>query len=183
MGNYLESVGKQFIYYKSLAEGAMRQLSAEQLNWQFNSESNSISIIVRHISGNMRSRFTEFLTTDGEKLWRNRDEEFMEHYVLPDQIFAIWEEGWAVLLETLGSLCDGDLGRIVYIRNEGHTVTEALNRQLAHYSYHAGQIVFIAKMCKDNEWRTLSIARNRSSYYNELKFSNEKQRKHYTDGL
>lgn len=102
MGNYLESVGKQFIYYKSLAEGAMRQLSAEQLNWQFNSESNSISIIVRHISGNMRSRFTEFLTTDGEKLWRNRDEEFMEHYVLPDQIFAIWEEGWGGIIGNTG---------------------------------------------------------------------------------
>ncbi len=183
MESYLNSVVKQFKYYKMLGEKAMEQLQEEQLFWQHNEESNSIAILVNHIAGNMLSRFTEFLTADGEKSWRNRDAEFTNPFNNKEELMNQWEEGWACLLKTLEHLTNEDLERVVYIRNDGHTVVEAINRQLAHYPYHIGQMVFIAKMLKNEDWQTLSIARNKSADYNNRKFSQEKDRRHFTDDL
>jgi uncharacterized damage-inducible protein DinB len=181
--SYLSSAIKQFEYYKSLGEKAMDQLSGEQLFHQFSSESNSIAVIVNHITGNMRSRFTNFLTEDGEKPWRDRDAEFEQRFDNPEELMTSWNEGWDCLLGALKNLGDEDLQRIVYIRNDGHTVMEAINRQLAHYPYHIGQIVFAAKMAIDGQWESLSIPKNQSGAYNNRKFSQEKDRRHFTDDL
>jgi len=183
MDNYLESITKQFLYYKQLAEQAIEQLQEQDLFWQYNQESNSISTIVNHLSGNMLSRFTDFLTSDGEKPWRNRDNEFEPEITSKEELIKRWNKGWDCLLNAINQLSDEDLNAIIYIRNDGHTVTEAINRQLAHYPYHIGQIVFIAKMRKNEAWKTLSIARNKSADYNARKFSNEKEKRHFTDDL
>lgn len=183
MESYLNSVVKQFKYYKMLGEKAMEQLQEEQLFWQYNEESNSIAVLVNHITGNMLSRFTDFLTTDGEKTWRNRDAEFTNPFSSKVELMERWSKGWDCLTEALEQLTDADMERIVYIRNDGHTVVEAINRQLAHYPYHIGQIVFIAKMLKNEDWKTLSIARNKSTNYNSRKFSQDKERRHFTDDL
>ncbi|KAB5487609.1 DUF1572 family protein [Flagellimonas hadalis] len=183
MNSYLESIKKQFLYYKMLGEKAMEQLTEEQLFWQYNEESNSIAILTNHIAGNMLSRFTDFLTTDGEKDWRNRDSEFTNSFLNKTEMMNYWNKGWECLLTTLEQLSEKDLEKIIYIRNDGHTVVEAINRQLAHYPYHIGQMVFIAKMLKNEAWNTLSIARNKSGNYNNRKFSQEKSKRHYTDDL
>lgn len=181
--SYINSVIKQFQYYRMLAEKAMEQLDDESLFWQYNDESNSIAIIVNHISGNMQSRFTDFLTSDGEKTWRNRDAEFGNKFHDRSSLLAHWEKGWECLFNTLSNLSIEDLESIVYIRNDGHTVVEAINRQLAHYPYHIGQIIYIAKMVTDEKWKSLSIPRNRSNDYNNRKFNQEKVRRHFTDDL
>ncbi|GAA0874714.1 DUF1572 domain-containing protein [Wandonia haliotis] len=183
MNSYLTSLQKQFLYYKSLGEKAINQLEEEQLYLQFNPESNSIAILVHHLAGNMLSRFTDFLTTDGEKSWRNRDAEFTNPFQSKKELLEHWDKGWNCLFNTLEELTESDLEKTVYIRNDGHTVTEALNRQLAHYPYHIGQIVFIAKVLKNEDWQTLSIPRNQSSEYNSRKFSQEKEKRHFTDDL
>lgn len=183
MEDYLESVKKQFLYYKMLGEKAMDQLQEDQLFWQYNGESNSIAILVNHITGNMLSRFTDFLTTDGEKPWRNRDAEFTNPFHSKAELMERWNTGWSCLMNTLNQLTTEDLKQIVYIRNDGHTVTEAINRQLAHYPYHIGQLVFIAKMLQNDHWKTLSIARNQSADYNDRKFSQDKDRRHFTEDL
>jgi hypothetical protein len=179
--SYLTSAIKQFEYYKMLGEKAMAQLPDEALFWQYNAESNSIAVIVSHIAGNMLSRFTDFLTSDGEKPWRNRDAEFENRFANREALISHWNEGWECLLSTLRGLTAEQLEDIVYIRNDGHTVVEAINRQLAHYPYHIGQIIFIAKMATNEKWETLSIARNRSHDYNDKKFAQEKSRRHFTD--
>lgn len=181
MSSYLTSVRKQFQYYKELGEKAMSQLTEEQLNWQYNEESNSIAVLVHHISGNMLSRFTDFLTSDGEKNWRNRDTEFVNEFTDKEELMRRWNKGWDCLSRVLEELKEENLEQEVYIRNEGYTVTEAINRQLAHYPYHIGQLVFIAKMLKNEEWKVLSIPRNQSAAYNETKFSQEKGRRHFPD--
>jgi hypothetical protein len=181
--SYLSSVTKQFEYYKMLGEKAMDQLPDEALFWRFNEESNSIAVIVSHIVGNMLSRFTDFLTTDGEKPWRDRDAEFEGYLSNRQELLAYWNKGWDCLLNTLRNLKEEELELIVYIRNDGHTVTEALNRQLAHYSYHIGQIVYIAKVATGGNWKSLSIPRNKSVDFNSKKFSQEKMKRHYTDDL
>ncbi len=178
MESYLDSIKKQLSYYKMLGEKAMEQLGEEQLFWQYNQESNSIAVIVNHIAGNMLSRFTDFLTSDGEKPWRDRDAEFANPFDSREELMNRWGQGWDCLMKALEQLTEADLERIVYIRNDGHTVVEAINRQLAHYPYHIGQIVFIAKMLKNEDWQTLSIARNRSADYNSRKFSQDKERRH-----
>lgn len=180
---YLTGVIKQFEYYRILGEKAMAQLPDEALFWQYNPESNSIAILVQHLVGNMLSRFTDFLTSDGEKIWRNRDVEFEGGLADRNELLAHWDEGWDRLLSTLNALSEEQLGEIVYIRNEGHTVLEAINRQLAHYPYHVGQIVYIAKMAMGDQWSSLSIPRNRSREYNDQKFSEKRTRRHFTDGL
>lgn len=183
MNSYLESVRKQFLYYKKLGEQAMQQLSETELFWQYNEESNSIAMIVKHMAGNMLSRFTDFLTSDGEKEWRNRDAEFVNDLESKEEVFAKWQQGWECVISAVDTVHEDNLETIVYIRNEGHTVIEAFNRQLAHYAYHVGQIVFVAKMCKNTDWQTLSIARNKSVEYNSKKFSQEKTRRHFTDDI
>ncbi|MBC8882482.1 DUF1572 family protein [Flavobacterium piscinae] len=179
--NYLESVKKQFLYYKTLGEKAFEQLEPEQLFISVNEDTNSIAVIVNHLVGNMLSRWTDFLTTDGEKEWRNRDAEFEEILKTKTELLAHWEKGWHCLFEALNNLQPHQLDEIIYIRNEGHTVLEAINRQLAHYPYHIGQIVFYAKMIKKTEWQSLSIPKNKSNIYNADKFSQEKSIKNFTD--
>ena len=179
--SYLESVKKQFLYYKMLGEKAMAQLEPEQLFVSVNEDTNSIATIVKHISGNMLSRWTDFLTTDGEKEWRNRDAEFENDLQSKDEVILVWNKGWDCFLTTLNSLKPEQLSDIIYIRNEGHTVIEAINRQLAHYPYHVGQIVFYAKQLKKNDWDSLSIPKNKSGNYNAEKFAKEKEIKNFTD--
>ncbi|HEK20548.1 DUF1572 family protein [Mucilaginibacter sp.] len=181
MDSYLESSRKQFNYYKILAEKAVEQLTDEQLFWRPDAESNSIAIIMNHIAGNMLSRFTDFLTTDGEKPWRNRDAEFEATEQSRAAIFENWNKAWECLFNSLDTLKQEDLESIVYIRNDGHTVMEAINRQLAHYPYHVGQIVYIAKIQQGSSWQSLSIPKNSSTSYNANKFNNEKGRRHFTD--
>lgn len=180
---YLKSADRQFRYYKHLGEKAMEQTSEAGLSFVPNEESNSIAMIVKHMHGNMLSRWTDFLTTDGEKEWRQRDAEFDNDLQGRATILQKWEEGWQCLFNALGSITDEDLERIIYIRNEGHTVLEAINRQIAHYSYHAGQIVYIAKLLKNEGWTSLSIPRNKSADYNSNKFSKDKGLRHFTDDI
>lgn len=180
---FIESVKKQFAYYKHLGDKTFEQLQEPDFFWQFNAESNSIAVIVKHLWGNMLSRWTDIFTTDGEKEWRNRDSEFEADLNSAAEVLEKWEAGWNCLFNTLNSLSESDLNKIIYIRNEGHTVQEAINRQLAHYPYHVGQIVFIGKMIQNEKWQSLSIPRNKSNQYNAEKFSTEKQRRHFTDDL
>lgn len=181
--NFLESSRKLFRYYKGLGEKAIAQLNDEQVLRKPNEASNSIALIVHHLNGNMLSRFTDFLTTDGEKPWRNRDSEFDEAYADKAAMMKAWEEGWACVFNALDPLTPGDLSRIIYIRNEGQTVLEALQRQLAHYASHVGQIIYQAKILKGDQFHTLSIPKGGSASFNNDKFSQEKERRHFTDGL
>jgi len=164
--DYIESVRKQFAQYKSLAEKAMDQVADNKLSWQINHETNSITTIVKHMAGNMLSRFTDFFTSDGEKPWRDRDGEFENEEMTREQLTAFWNRGWNCLFQVLNSLTSEDIPRIVLIRNEKHTVMEAINRQLTHYAYHVGQIVFIGKMILDNQWKSLTIPRKGSKEFN-----------------
>ncbi|MBS0647555.1 MAG: DUF1572 domain-containing protein [Verrucomicrobia bacterium] len=177
---YLESVIKQFEYYKMLGDKTFAQVPNEKLFWQYNEDSNSIATIVKHLSENMLSRWTDFLTTDGEKEWRNRDDEFENDIATKQELLNKWNEGWKVFLDTLKSLKEEDLEKTIYIRNQGHSVMEAINRQLAHYPYHIGQIVFIGKMCVD-KWTSLSIPKGNSKQFNDDKFSKPKHKAHFTD--
>jgi len=180
---YLESAKKEFGYYKLLGEKTFSQLTDEQLFIEANSESNSIATIVKHLRGNMLSRWTDFLTTDGEKEWRKRDEEFENDISTREELLQKWQEGWSCLFKALDSISDDDLSRIIYIRNQGHTILEAINRQLSHYPYHIGQIVFIGKMLSDKNWNSLSIPKGGSKEYNLDKFSKPKTNQHFTDEL
>ncbi|MCB9081954.1 MAG: DUF1572 family protein [Lewinellaceae bacterium] len=181
MSNYLESMTKQFAYYQMLGDKAMKQVTPEQLFWMYNPESNSIAIIVKHLWGNMVSRWTDFLTADGEKSWRDREAEFDNDLASADDLWQKWEEGWQALFTALNALTEADLEQIIYIRNQGHTVMEAINRQVAHYAYHVGQIVFLARMIAGSQWQSLSIPRGQSDAFNTQKFTQPKQRGHFTD--
>ncbi|MBP6185643.1 MAG: DUF1572 domain-containing protein [Saprospiraceae bacterium] len=172
---YLESAKKQFAYYKSLGEKTFAQIPDDALFWQINPESNSIAMVVHHLWGNMMSRWTDFLTTDGEKEWRDRDAEFENRISSRSELMAHWNEGWDCLFSALNELTEDDLAHVVYIRHEGHTVIEAINRQLAHYPYHIGQIVFIGKLISADKWTSLSIPKGQSQTFNENKFNSSKQ--------
>jgi hypothetical protein len=180
---YVSSIIKQFEYYKLLGEKTFDQLNDKDIHWRYNSESNSIAIITKHIVGNMLSRWTNFLTEDGEKIWRERDQEFEDTYVNKAEMILAWEKGWNCLFEAITPLKQNQLEQLIYIRNQGHTVTEALNRQLAHYASHVGQIMFLGKMIKGKEWQSLSIPKGNSANYNQEKIAQEKARKHFTDDL
>lgn len=168
--NYLESVIQQFNYYKSVGERTLDQLTDEQLFWQYNEESNSVAMIIQHLSGNMLSRFTDFMTSDGEKDWRNRDTEFEAAVNSRDALLAKWNDGWRCLFDAISPLTEQDLDKIVKIRAEEHTVAEAINRQLAHYPYHIGQIVYIGKMLTGDNWKSLTIPRGKSGAFNDKMF-------------
>lgn len=178
---YLDSVKKQFEYYKMLGDKTFLQLEDDKLFWQYNEDNNSIAAIVKHLWGNMLSRWTDFLSTDGEKEFRNRDAEFENDIQTRNELIVKWNEGWICLFNAINLLTTEDLDKIIYIRNQGHTVTEAINRQLAHYPYHIGQIVFIGKMLASNGWNSLSIPKGNSQAFNNDKFSKPKQRGHFTD--
>lgn len=172
---------KRFEYYKSLGDKTFDQLSNEQIFWQYNEESNSIAMIVKHIAGNMLSRWTNFLMEDGEKPWRNRDEEFVNTFTTKQEVLDYWEKGWKCLFDALAQITDENLYATIYIRGEAHSVIDAVFRQLAHYPYHIGQIIYIAKMIKNDDWKTLSIARNKSQEFNSEmkdKFSGSEQTSH-----
>jgi hypothetical protein len=164
--SYIEDSLALFRQYKMLADRAMEQVTDEQLFATIDPEANSIAIIAKHMSGNMRSRWTDFLTTDGEKPDRDRDAEFVEPPVTRKAVLDAWEDGWARLLQTLASLSDADLGRTITIRCEAHSVMQAINRQVAHYGLHVGQIVLLAKHFAGHRWQSLSVPKNRSVEFN-----------------
>lgn len=167
--HYLHEVGRQFRGYKRMGEDAMSQLKDAEMFTMIDPESNSIAILVKHLAGNMRSRFTDFLTTDGEKPNRNRDQEFeITPNTTREEILRWWEDGWERVFSTIGALKTEDLLRTVTIRGERHTVLQAVNRQLAHYSAHVAQIIFLAKHLRSSEWKTLSIARGKSQEFNSM---------------
>ena len=178
---YLQSIRKQFRYYKQLGDKAMQQIPADRLLWAASEDSNSIAVIVNHLSGNMLSRWTDFLNSDGEKDWRNRDREFESVIETEAELWARWNEGWECLFAAIDPLTNEDLGRLAYIRNQGHTVVEAINRQVAHYAYHVGQIVFLGKMLAEDGWESLSIPKGGSQAFNDKKLAEEKKRGHFTD--
>lgn len=164
--SYTQDSMAVFHYYKRLAERAMEQVRDEQLFETLDDEANSIALIVKHMTGNMRSRWTDFLTTDGEKPDRNRDGEFVDPPSTRATLMELWESGWAVVFKAIESLTDDDLARTVTIRGEAHSVMQAINRQLAHYPHHVGQIVLLAKHFARDGWQTLSVPRNRSAEFN-----------------
>lgn len=173
--DYLESIKKQLETYKKLGEKAMDQVPDDKLFWQYNDDSNSIATIVKHMWGNMMSRWTDFLTTDGEKEWRNREAEFDNDLKTRKDVMVKWNEGWDCTFKAINGLQDSDLGREISIRNQGLSVIDAINRQLAHYSYHIGQIVFIGRMICGAKWSSLSIPRGKSKEYNAEMFSKPKR--------
>jgi len=163
---YLDTVIRRVKYYKELGEKTFEQLGEKDLHFQPNPESNSIAIIIRHLTGNMLSRWTNFLTEDGEKEWRQRDDEFEIHQLSKKEIIDYWQKGWDCFLDTLNSLKEEDLLKIIYIRKEALTAIDAINRQLAHYPYHIGQILYIGKIIRNENWKSLSIPRGNSQVYN-----------------
>jgi hypothetical protein len=166
--HYLDEAFRQMRGQKRLAEGAIAQLSDEELFRTLDPESNSVAILMKHMAGNMHSRFTDFLTSDGEKPTRHRDQEFvMGANTTRDDIMRYWEEGWQSVLDTIKSLKPEDVERTVTVRGEPHTVLQAINRQIAHYAHHSGQIVFLAKHLKGSDWKTLSIPRGKSEEFNQ----------------
>jgi hypothetical protein len=181
MEAYIESARKQFEYYKMLGEKTLTRLDNETLNRQYNSEMNSVATIVRHLHGNMMSRWTNFLVEDGEKPWRNRDAEFDPSHLSPEAAMALWAEGWLCLFDALRSIKPADYNRIVYIRNQGHSITDAINRQLCHYAYHVGQMVLLGKLILADRWESLSIPRGGSRAFNADHFAKAKEVKHFTD--
>jgi hypothetical protein len=164
--SYIEDSLAIFRQYKQLGDKAMAQVTNEQLFASLDEESNSIAIIVKHMAGNMRSRWTDFLTSDGEKSTRNRDSEFVKPPETRESLLRVWEQGWACVFSALEPLTDADLGRTVTIRGEAHSVMQAINRQVAHYAMHVGQIILLAKHYAGARWETLSVARNRSGEFN-----------------
>jgi hypothetical protein len=163
---FLDTVIRRVRYYKELGEKTIDQLSDAELHFQPGAESNSIAVIIQHMTGNMLSRWTNFLSEDGEKEWRQRDEEFETHNYPKQQVIEIWNKGWDCFLNALASLQEDDLMKTIYIRQEALTVIDAINRQLAHYPYHIGQIVYIGKMIRNTEWKNLSIPKGKSQSFN-----------------
>lgn len=168
---FLKASIKQFEYYKSVGEKTFAQLEETQLFVKPNEESNSIAIIVGHMAGNMLSRWTDFLTSDGEKEWRNRDLEFEENINTKAELLNKWNEGWNCLFEALALINSDNFNTIIYIRNEPHSITDAIQRQIAHYAYHVGQIVFLGKLLVDTNWKSLTIPKGKSSDFNAEKMS------------
>lgn len=179
--NYLDSTRKLLQYYRELGEKALAQIGDDHIHWQPSPESNSVAVIVKHLSGNMLSRFTDFLTSDGEKPWRDREAEFENDYAGKAELLAAWNAGWECVFNAVDPLTEDDLGKIVYIRNQGHTVLEALSRQLAHYPYHVGQLVYLCRLLAGENWQSLSIPKGGSQAFNADKFAQEKQRTFFTE--
>ncbi len=165
---FLDSYIKRITYYKKLGDETFEQLDDLDFHFQPNEESNSIAIIIQHLAGNMLSRFTNFLTEDGEKEWRHRDVEFELQHLSKERLLKKWEEGWACFLNAIQSLTETDLGNTITIRSEKLTVVDALNRQLAHYPYHVGQIVYLGRVIKNKAWKNLSIPKGTSNQFNDL---------------
>ncbi|RDY58327.1 DUF1572 family protein [Flagellimonas nanhaiensis] len=172
--NYLSSAKFEFQRYKTMGDKTFAQLSEPEIHWKYQETDNSIAIIVKHMVGNMLSRWTNFLTEDGEKTWRNREMEFEGPYSAKTDMLVAWEKGWKCLFDALESVTPSNFESKVKIRNEEHTIIEAVNRQLAHYSSHVGQIVFLGKMVKGAEWTSLSIPKGGSEAFNQKMFGKDK---------
>lgn len=168
--NYINSALYEFRRYKTLGDQTFDQINAEDMHWVHCANDNSIAIIVKHMVGNMLSRWTNFLTEDGEKTWRKRDTEFENPYTTKAEMIQAWENGWRCLFQALQSINSSNFDSEIKIRNEAHTVFEAVNRQLAHYANHVGQIVYIGKMIKGKEWISLSVPKGKSADFNREKF-------------
>ena len=171
--SYIDDSTGLFRYYKRLAEAAMEQVADEQLFATLDEEMNSIAVIVKHLAGNMRSRWTDFLTSDGEKPDRNRDREFIDPPLTRYDLMNLWNQGWDRVFRALSELSDRDLAARVTIRGEAHSVMQAINRQIAHYAYHCGQIVFLAKHFQGLGWKSLSVPRNQSAAFNRRVLARE----------
>ncbi len=169
---FLQSAIKRVKYYKQLGDSSFNQLEEKDFYFQPNLTSNSLAVIIQHMSGNMLSRWTNFLLEDGEKSWRNRDAEFEDQHYSKQQLLELWEKGWNCFTGILESLKESDLLQTIYIRREPLIVVDAINRQLAHYPYHVGQIIYIAKIIRDQQWKSLSIEKNKSDDYNALMAKN-----------
>ncbi len=180
---YTASIRKQFEYYKLLGDKTFSQLKEDELFWRFNESSNSVAVIVNHLSGNMKSRWTDFLISDGEKDWRDRDKEFQSIIKTKEELLCRWQEGWNCLFGALDSLNPVNFETEIFIRNQSHTVIEALNRQLAHYAYHLGQIVYLGKMIQGDKWESLSITKGKSNDFNQRKFAKGKHGGHFSDDV
>jgi hypothetical protein len=182
--NYLESAIGEFRYLKKLGDRAMEQLDDQQFFLTLDAESNSIAIIVKHLAGNMRSRWMDFLTSDGEKPDRFRDQEFIvDEKTTRAEVMQWWERGWQYVFDALEPLQPADVMRTVLIRGEPHTVVQAINRQLGHYAGHIGQIVFLAKHLKSSDWKTLSVPRGQSEQFNQMMIERLKQKQNQESGL
>ena len=169
--NFLESARFEFQRYKTLGDKTFAQLGEADILWKYQEEDNSISQIVKHISGNMLSRWTNFLSEDGEKPWRHRDTEFKEPFTTKTEMIVAWEKGWQCLFDALASINSDNFNSLVKIRNEEHTIVEAVNRQLAHYANHVGQIILLGKMIKGDSWVSLSIPVGESEVFNTKKIN------------
>lgn len=167
---------KRLVYYKELGDRTFDQLEDIDFHYKLSPESNSIEVIIKHMHGNMLSRFTNFLTEDGEKPWRKRDDEFEASHLTKEENIKLWNEGWQTVFSAVESLSDEDLDKIIYIRTEPLKVYDALLRQLAHYPYHVGQIVLIAKAIKDKTWNSLSIAKGETDKFNKLMVESNKDK-------
>lgn len=168
--NYLANVKFEFERYKSYGDGTFIQLNEKELHWQSSQTDNSIALIVKHMVGNMLSRWTNFLTEDGEKEWRNRDDEFLAPPQSRKQVIELWEKGWSSLFNALDLLNQDNFESEIKIRGEGHTIIEAVNRQLGHYSSHVGQIVLLGKLQKGHRWKSLSVPKGKSEQFNREMF-------------
>jgi uncharacterized damage-inducible protein DinB len=171
--NYLADAITSFRNYKKLADKAIAQISDEEFFKQIDEESNSIAIIVKHIAGNQSSRWADFLTSDGEKEFRNRDSEFISKGDTRESLLEYWERGWATLFSAIEPLNAADFEKTITIRGQKHTICEAINRQLTHYSYHIGQIAFLAKHFRSKDWKTLSVPKNKSQQFNSFMAENK----------
>jgi hypothetical protein len=180
---YLDNTIKLAQYYKKLGNSTFDQLKEDDIHWSAGDSSNSISCIVKHLWGNMLSRWTNLMTEDGEKSWRQRDAEFVDDIQTMDEMLSKWDEGWNCFISAIQSLNPEDLNKTIYIRNEGQSVMDAIQRQMAHYPMHIGQIIYAGKIMRGDEWISLSIPKGNSQSYNEKKFANEKADKHFTDEL
>lgn len=181
--NPLSGTIRLFQYYKLLTEKAIAQISDQQLFEKPGSALNSIAILMKHLSGNMKSRWTNFRTEDGEKPWRNRENEFVDNFSSRREVLDSWEEGWNILFDALRSVKQEELKKIIYIRNEGASIRDAIDRHLAHVAYHTGQIVLLARMMAGEKWESLSIPKGKTEQYNRKKFESEKTEGFYSDRM
>lgn len=168
--HYIQNILKEFQRYKSLGDRTFAQLEEDEIHWRMSDEGNSIAILVKHMVGNMLSRFTDFLTADGEKPWRKRDMEFEDPFSSKREMIESWEKGWKCVFDAVAVLDQDNFDTTVFIRKEKHSIIEALNRQLGHYAYHTGQIVMTAKSIRGNQWKSLTIPKGKSEDFNKTMF-------------
>lgn len=177
----LQGTIRLFEYYKSLTEKSLDQLTEKQIHESPQNDQNSIAILMKHLAGNMISRWTNFRAEDGEKPWRNRETEFVDDFQSKEELMDYWEKGWTLLFEALESVEDDELDSVIYIRNDGHMLIEAIERHLAHVAYHTGQIVYLAKLYAGDKWQSLTIPKGKTEEYNRKKFDQPKGRRMYMD--